>query len=69
MKESMRYTCEHCFTEYKDKKMAEKCEKSHVFPKKIIGTKFHSINSDASGKPSSIEVLMSDGSKATFKRY
>lgn len=69
MKESMRYTCEHCLTEYKDKEMATKCENGHVLPKKIVRAKYQSIKNDASGKPCSIEVLMSDGSTATFKRY
>lgn len=35
MKKVEHYICEVCNTEYKEKKSAERCEKSHKHPKTV----------------------------------
>lgn len=68
MKTIERYVCEICKTEYKNKADAELCEGNHKIPKKIVGYHAISRNQNLKGTPTSIDVLMSDGSIFTYKR-
>lgn len=68
MKELKLYQCEICKTQYKDKAECEKCEKSHIKPKKITETMYLNFKDDNTGYPVSITVEMEDGFTITYKR-
>lgn len=68
MKEVKHYICEICGTEYNDKTKAQKCEKGHKKPAKIINARYLPITNNALGIPNVIEVEFADGSKFEYKR-
>ena len=68
MKTVQHYICETCGTVYADKKKAQECEKGHHAPERIVRTRYAAFSSDATGYPQSIEVLMSNGKTATYRR-
>lgn len=59
MKSLQLFICEHCGTQYKDKKEAIKCENSHKTALEIHDMRFHACK-DAGNYPDKIEVKMSD---------
>ena len=65
MKKLELYQCEICGIQYKSKSECQTCEKSHVKPVQIIGTRFVKQNG---AYPVSITVKMEDGKNATYKR-
>lgn len=68
MKEVKNYVCEYCHTQYKEKNMAEECEKSHQIPKQVVGCAYRSITTNRSGYPFKIEMEMSDGEIITYRQ-
>ena len=68
MKEIKLYECGICNTRYSSAEMAEKCEKSHKIPKKVIGVKWHPITVVADGTPEKISIEFQDGSKKIYKK-
>lgn len=68
MKEKILYTCEHCHTDYKNKKEAEECEASHKRGLKIVNQCFLPYAQDQSGFPIRIEVVDSQGYRVVYKR-
>lgn len=68
MKQIALYVCEHCGTQYAEKADAQKCEKNHKQPKEVGGCRYLSIKIDASGYPSTINIMFEDGSMRQYKR-
>lgn len=68
MKELKLYQCEICGTQYKEKNECKECEKRHIQPKKITGTRHLSYKKNQKGYPVSITVEMEDGNTVTYKR-
>jgi len=71
MRKVEHYICEICGTEYKEKAMCEKCEKTHKKGLTIAKARYISVTMDGTGLPISIEVEYKDGretKKATYKR-
>lgn len=68
MKKQILYQCEYCGTQYTDAKDAEKCEKNHATPEKIVETRYTPISYDASGEPTMILVKLSNGLQVWFRR-
>ena len=68
MKKVEHYICEVCGTEYKDKKRCADCEKGHIKPVEIYTSKYLSLDKNAKGYPSSINIKMEDGNLVTYKR-
>lgn len=63
MKEIKLYACEHCQTNYADKRKAEQCENNHKTSLKIIKTRYVPITSDQGGFPVAILVKSKDGAE------
>lgn len=69
MKEVMLYQCEVCGTQYKDKRKATECERSHNKPVRISGMKFNSMNCGSSdGCPVKITVVFENGACVDYRR-
>lgn len=68
MKELKLYQCEICGTQYKVKNECKECEKRHIKPKKINGTRYLNFKDNNKGYPVSISVEMEDGVTITYKR-
>lgn len=68
MRKIERFVCEMCGTEYKDKRMAESCEKCHKKPVAIIKSRYVSKSQNGAGYPVTVEIQMSDGTFQTYKR-
>lgn len=68
MKEKKLYECEFCNTRYEDRSEAIKCESNHKNIEEILKPRYASIKSEGTGRPVSIEVVFTDGSKAIYKR-
>ena len=57
MTEKKLYTCDICHTDYADKEMANKCEKSHkLIEKAVIVGEYKPITSYPDGAPYKIRV-------------
>ena len=71
MKELKLYVCEHCHTQYADKKEAERCEKSHKWPLAVKTCRFRSRKEDNTGLPVSVTLTFENGKEtveAVYKR-
>lgn len=68
MKETKRYVCEICGTEYKDMMRAKECEENHCMPQSIVNAKHLPYKNNKTGMPVSIDVKMSNGEILTYKR-
>ncbi len=68
MKELKLYQCEICGTQYAEKKKCQDCEKSHVKPKSISGTKYNAMNVGGDGLPVKITVTFENGKTAQYRR-
>ena len=68
MKEKILYTCEHCHTDYKNKKEAEECEDNHKKGLRIVNQRFLPYTQDRSGFPIRIEVVDEKGNRVVYKR-
>lgn len=68
MKEKILYTCEHCHTDYKNKKDAERCEANHSKKLKIVDQRSLPYSQDESGFPIRIEVEDEQGNRVVYKR-
>lgn len=64
MKELNQYQCEICGIVYRDRLAAEKCEATHILPKKIIGYKFYK----EAKYPEYIMIEFEDGSVGRYQR-
>lgn len=62
------YICEHCRTQYKEKRACADCEKSHIQPIRIDDCKFVSIKNDKSGYPISVTIMMENGLTREYRR-
>lgn len=67
MKSLQLYVCEHCGTQYKDKKECEKCEDSHKIAVEVHNMKFHACNG-ADNYPDKVELKMADGKMVWYRR-
>lgn len=67
MKKIDLYQCEICGTQYKEKWKCQDCEKSHIKPVQITGTKYMPKNCNGE-YPIHITVKMADGKSITYKR-
>ncbi len=68
MKELKLYQCEICGTQYKNKAECKECEKRHIKPKGITGTRYLNFKDNKKGYPVLISVEMEDGFTITYKR-
>lgn len=68
MKKIDLYQCEFCGTQYKNRQDAVLCEKNHRQVKDVISANYVSCNNDRTGMPIRIQVVFSDGSKASYRR-
>ena len=68
MRKVEHYVCEICGTEYRDKSMAENCEKCHKQPVAIHQARYVSKSQNGAGYPVAVEIQMSDGTFQTYKR-
>ncbi len=68
MRKVEHYICEVCGTEYKDKAVCEKCEKSHKKAEGICGARYISIEQNASVYPVSVDIEFDNGEVKTYKR-
>lgn len=68
MKEMVKYQCEYCCTEYKDKSKAEQCENNHKLKAKLKSKRYLPYESDRSGYPMSLNIEFEDGKVITYKR-
>lgn len=68
MKALKLYQCEICGTQYKERLECEKCEKTHIQPKAIVGAKYIRMRDNAKGYPLAITVMMEDGQSLQYKR-
>lgn len=64
MKEFNQYQCEICGIVYRDRLIAEKCEATHILPKKIIGYKFYK----EAKYPEYVNIEFEDGSVGRYQR-
>ena len=67
MKSLQLYVCEHCGTQYKDKKECKKCEDNHKIALEIHDMRFHSCK-DIVNYPDKVELKMSDGKMIWYHR-
>lgn len=67
MKKVEHYICEVCNTEYKEKKSAERCEKSHKHPKSVTSGRYSPVTC-SDGYPHTVEVLFDNGEMVRYKR-
>lgn len=67
MKKIELYQCEICGTQYKSKAECTNCEKRHIKPVKITGTRYVNFKDNHKGYPVTISVAMKDGSTVTYK--
>lgn len=80
MKEKILYICEICKTQYSEKKDAERCEATHIKPKRLTKKmKFHAFrsgrdpiltyaHSETKNYPDWIDIEMQDGETIRYKR-
>lgn len=68
MKEKKLYECEFCKTSFADKAKAMKCESNHKKIAKVQNPRYVNVDCEGTGKPITIEVVFTDGSKAIYKR-
>lgn len=68
MKKINLYVCDVCGANYNEKSKCERCEKGHVKPKEIIGTRYLSLEVNKKGYPISIDVKMDNGDVVKYKR-
>jgi hypothetical protein len=69
MKKIELYECGVCKTRYGYKADAIACEKSHIIPVEIIGTKYNGKNvGNQDGLPVKITVRFQDGKQAEYRR-
>ena len=69
MKESTKYQCEYCNTEYKDKNKCTECENNHKTRPEIESMRYASYKSDNSGYPIYLNVEFEDGEVITYRRH
>lgn len=62
------YVCEICQTQYKDRKKAEACEKSHCLALGIVDARYVSNAQNEKGYPTTVTVEMADGTHQIYKR-
>lgn len=67
MKEVTSYICEYCGAKYSNKNNAEKCELSHVAPKRILSADYTTNHLAEFNYPMCIVVEMSDGDTIAYK--
>lgn len=68
MKKVEHFICEVCNTEYKNKEMALKCEKSHKHPRSVMTAKCRPVTACDDGYPDAVTVLFDDGKCVRYKR-
>ena len=68
MKRIELYVCEVCSTQYKSKDEADRCEKSHYTPQKIIHCRYLPFNEVEKGYPVRIDVQFEDGAVLRYRR-
>ena len=68
MKEITHYECEICHTQFKEKKKAEECEKSHVFATGIKSVTYKPYTSSQDGLPVYVTIEFDNGKEYKFKR-
>ena len=68
MKEIKLYQCSICHTQYKDKLTCQKCEKSHVIPKKVKDCRYIPFRNNEKGYPCQVHIEMEDGKVIIYKR-
>lgn len=68
MKTVNLYVCEVCSAQYRDESHAKKCEENHKKINHIGKVRYLPISENKPGYPVSIEVVMDDGERLTFKR-
>ena len=61
MKELKLYVCEHCGTQYDNKRETEECENSHKTKLKIKEMKVVSYKNNHTGVPITLEVVDEKG--------
>ena len=64
MKKQTLYVCDFCGTQYKEKAKAEDCEKNHTSPVEVKTSTYRA----GLKYPTKIDVKMSDGTIATYRR-
>lgn len=69
MKKLELYQCEICGTQYKNKQECQSCEKSHIKPVRISGTKWNAKNAGCTdGLPIKVTVVFENGVTAEYRR-
>lgn len=68
MKKLEQFQCEFCHTIYREKSAAKECEKNHCSPIKILFCDYQAKGVNATGYPNRIDIEMSNGKIATYKR-
>lgn len=68
MKKINLFVCEICGAQYKDEPYAKQCEGNHKKINHIGKVRYLPISDNKAGYPISIEVVMDDGERLTFKR-
>lgn len=66
MKEKKLYSCEYCYTDYADKKMALDCEKNHKVDLSIVSARYSPFKNNQTGFPVAITVESKDGAERTY---
>lgn len=67
MKSLHLYVCEHCGTQYKDKKECQQCENHHTTATEIHDMRFHA-SKNIRNYPDKIELKMADGKMLWYHR-
>ena len=68
MKRIELFQCEICSTQYKFKREAEECEKSHIRPLNFEKCRYAPMNMVERGYPETIDVQFQDGSTIRYRR-
>ena len=68
MKKHESWSCDICGTNFKDKKVCDRCEKGHKKAVDVLDAKYVSVTNDQSGFPVKIAVKMDNGEKVWYKR-
>lgn len=68
MKESLKYQCEYCHTDYSEKTNCERCEKNHKVKLNIKKTVYLPYGMDCSGYPMRINIEFENGKTIAYKR-
>lgn len=68
MKELKLFMCDVCGTKYNDKRTCQRCESTHIKPKKVLEAKYLPFTQNAKGYPTRINIEFENGESVVYSR-